>query len=318
MSTYLRTVIWGERRDRIRSIWRIVIPLIVGLGTFTSTFVAMVAMNAPMGRATLVAWVTTALVVYGVVRTSARYLDRRPFSEYGYRLSRSWWLDLIAGVGLGSLIIVITLLIAVQLGSVNLPDQGSVIGSVSLLWLAMFFIGFVCVAFWEELVFRGVVMTNGIEALSERGYSRSAAEVVALIGNAAVFAVVHIPGALSEGHSPWLTALWTFAAGLLFGVAYLLTGELALPMGLHLGINFVSGNVFGIAGIAAMEGVPTVFVMQSTMTGLAAPMSGIPIVVAIAVGCALVAGWCYWRQETLTSALNHPQSQTESERDVPA
>lgn len=310
-----RTVIWGERRDRIRSVWRILVPLIVGLGTFISTFVAALAAGAPTGRVALMAWLATALVVFGVVRTSARYLDQRPFSEYGYRISRSWWLDFVAGLVLGSLIIGLTLLIAVQLGSARLPDDGSVVGSVSLPWLTTFFIGFVGVAFWEELVFRGVVMTNGIEGLSERGYSRSTAEAVALIGNAAVFAVVHVPGALAEGHSPWLTALWTFSAGLVFGIGYLLTGELALPMGLHLGINFVSGNVFGLAGIAAMEGVPTVFVIQSTATGIAAPMSGGPLLVSIAVGCALVVGWCYWRQGVVKSALDHLQKRTESRRD---
>lgn len=316
LRTIARTVIRGERGDRIRSVWRISVPLIAGLGTFTGTFVAALAVGAPTGMAALVAWVTTALVVLGVVRTSARYLDRRPLSEYGYRISHGWWLDLVAGVALGSLVIVLTLLIAFQLGSARLPDEGSVVGSVSLPWLATFLIGLVGVAFWEELVFRGVVVTNAIEGLGERGCSRSAAEAAALIGSAAVFAVVHVPGALAEGGSPWSTALWTFSAGLLFGVAYLLTGELALPMGLHLGINYVSGNVFGIAGIAAMEGVPTVFVVESTATGLAAPMSGIPILVSIGVGCALVAGWCYWRQGTLESALNHPQSRTEPGRDT--
>lgn len=311
-----RTVGWGRHGDRPRSVWRIAVPMTVGLGTFVGTFAATLATSAPTGTAALVAWVTTALVTYGAVRTSAQRLDRRPLSEYGYRLSRGWWLDLVAGIALGSLVVVLAFLIAIRLGSVRLPEEGSVVGSVDLLWLAAFFVGFVGVAFWEELVFRAVVMTNGIEGLSERGWSRSVAATVALIGNSAVFALVHVPGALAEGHSPWLTALWTFSAGLLFGVAYLLTGELALPMGLHLGVNFVSSNVFGIAGIAAMEGVPTVFVVESTATGLAAPMSGVPILVSITVGYGLVAGWCYWRRGALESGLHRPRSRTESGRDT--
>lgn len=157
-------------------------------------------------------------------------------------------------------------------------------------------VGFAAVAFWEELVFRGVFLTNGIEGLLERGHARSIAVPAALFGSAVVFALVHVPGALSEGYSPWLTALMIFSMGLLFGIAYLLTGELALPMGLHLAINFVSGNVFGIEGISTMEGVPTLFAFETAESGLAAPMSGVPILVSLAVGCALVVGWCYRRR----------------------
>ncbi len=303
LRTVTRTIIRGPHESRVRVVWRIAIPLLTGLVTFPASFVAALSAGMLTGTAVLIAWTTTALVVFAVVRFSATRLDRRPLSAYGYHVSRGWWLDLVGGFALGSVIVVLTLLIAIKLGAVTVPDGELVVEFASLPWLAAFLVGFAGVAFWEELVFRGVVMTNVVEAADEREVSSSVAVAVALIGNATVFALVHVPGALTEGYSPWLTALWTFSAGLLFGAAYLLTGELALPMGLHLGINYVSSNVFGIAGIAEMEGVPTVFSTTTTATGLLAPMSGIPILVSLAAGSVFVAGWCYWRRGTLELAL---------------
>jgi uncharacterized protein len=315
--TVARSVIWGRNKDRVRTVWRILIPLLAGLVTFVVSLVAALSAGALMGTALVVAWITTVLVVFGVVCVVARDLDRRPFSEYGYRISRGWWVDLIAGVVLGSLIIVMTFLIGFQLGTVTLPEDGLVIGSVSLLWLLVFFIGFIAIALWEELVFRGVFMTNGVEGLIERDHSQSFAIAVALIGSSVVFALINVPGAVSEGHSPWLTALWTFSAGLLWGIAYILTGELALPMGLHFGANYVSSNVFGIAGVAELAGVPTIFVVESTTTGVTAPMDGLPYVVSNVVGIALVAGWCYWRRGVVKPAIGHPQSRNKSKHDAP-
>ncbi|WP_331232631.1 CPBP family glutamic-type intramembrane protease [Natronorarus salvus] len=266
-----------------------------------------------MGTVLVVAWIATALVVFVVVRATARHLDQRPFVKYGFRISREWWADLIAGIVLGSLTIVMTFLVSYRFGWLILPEGGLMIGSVSPVWLSAFFIGFIAVAFWEELVFRGVFMINGIEGLTERGHSRVPAALFALIGSSVVFALINVPGAVSEGHSAWFTALWTLSAGLLWGVAYLLTGELALPIGLHLGFNYVSSNVFGINGVAELEGVPTVFVVESTTTGLTAPMSGIPIIVSNVFGIVLVICWCYWRGGSLTFSLGTLQPRTDSQ-----
>jgi len=275
-------------------------------------------MGVPTGTTALISWLVTTLVVLIVIQITARFLDHRPVSEYGFRLSRGWWVDLTAGVVFGSLIIVMTLVTAYLLGSVTLPEEGLRVGPVSPIWLVAFLIGFAGVALWEEIVFRGVVMTNAFDGLTEWGSSRTVAIWVALIGSAGIFALVHVPGEVSEGNSPWLAAFWTFSLGSLLGVSYLLSGELALPMGLHLSINYVSGNVFGIAGVAQLEGVPTLFVLESATSGIVAPMNGIPIIISNLLGIVLVAGWCYWRRGPLEFTLNDSQSKTYRGRKTPA
>lgn len=183
------------------------------------------------------------------------------------------------------------------MGSVTVGEAEQLIGTVSLLWLALFCLGFIGVAFWEELVFRGVFIVNGIEGVSNRGHSQATAALIALIGSVAVFALLHIPGGVDQGHSPWLIAMWTASLGLLTGLAYLLTGELALPMGLHFAINFIPINVIGLSPTATMEGVPTIVSIESASTGFAAPMVGLPITVANLIGCIVIVAWFYWWQE---------------------
>lgn len=301
--TVARSLVWGNRTDRVRAVWRIGIPIFAGLIAFVGSFAVASTFDLPAGRVQVVPFVTTPIVVYGVVRGTARYLDRRPMTAYGYRVSRDWWLDAVGGVALGTVIVLLTGLIGYQVGSVNVSGAEPALSSTSALWLAVFFVGFVGVAFWEELVFRGVFVLNGVEGVAERGYPRSIAVAAALLGSSAVFAIVHVPGGVAYGQPPSLIALWTLSFGLLTGIAFLLSGELALPMGLHLAINFVPINVVGLSPTATMDGVPTVVTVESAATGVAAPTVGLPITVANVVGCALVAGWCYWRRDGLDVGL---------------
>jgi hypothetical protein len=104
---------------------------------------------------------------------------------------------------------------------------------------------------------------------------------------------------------------------LLFGLAYLLTGELALPVGLHLGINYVSGNVLGIAGIANMEGVPSLFVLEATTKGLWAPASGVPMMLALSLGCGGLLLWHMRGRSSPRLAIRSSESGTDPGLETP-
>jgi membrane protease YdiL (CAAX protease family) len=91
--------------------------------------------------------------------------------------------------------------------------------------------------FSEEVLFRGYAFRKA-EALW--------GAPVALIASSALFGAYHVVG---TGY--WGTgALFLFAmpalGGLVFGLAALRTGGLALPIGLHLGGNWVGAYVFGL------------------------------------------------------------------------
>src|SRR5215217_2808909 len=54
--------------------------------------------------------------------------------------------------------------------------------------------------------------------------------------------------------------------GLLFGTGYVLTGELALPIGLHYGWDFVQGFVFGVVASGRQYGSVLVLADDSSAT----------------------------------------------------
>ena len=85
----------------------------------------------------------------------------------------------------------------------------------------------------EELVFRGVILRQLARTFSPR---------IALFVSAVLFGLIHLsnPGAsLASG------AGLIVQAGLLLGSAYLVTGRLWLPVGLHLAWNFMQAAVVG-------------------------------------------------------------------------
>lgn len=97
----------------------------------------------------------------------------------------------------------------------------------------------------EELIFRG-----GIFRTLEGRWGTGAA----LIASAAIFGGLH---ALNPG-ATWLSTVGiALEAGLLLGVAYAMTRNLWLPIGIHIGWNFTEGGVFGaaVSGLPEREGI---------------------------------------------------------------
>ncbi|MEE8308698.1 MAG: CPBP family intramembrane glutamic endopeptidase, partial [Gammaproteobacteria bacterium] len=90
------------------------------------------------------------------------------------------------------------------------------------------------VAWWEELVFRGYLLQNMIAGMGL---------MWAIVLSSVLFGVIH-------GANPGATVLSTFLLILTTPqliYAYLKTGQLWLPMGLHLGWNFFQASIFGYA-----------------------------------------------------------------------
>jgi membrane protease YdiL (CAAX protease family) len=91
--------------------------------------------------------------------------------------------------------------------------------------------------FSEELLFRGYAFRK-----AEKLWGAP----VALVGSSLLFGAYHVVGSGYWGAG----ALFLFAmpalGGLVFGLAALRTGGLALPLGLHLGGNWVGASVLGL------------------------------------------------------------------------
>ncbi|MFC7006867.1 CPBP family glutamic-type intramembrane protease [Halalkalicoccus salilacus] len=93
------------------------------------------------------------------------------------------------------------------------------------------------IAVVEELVFRGYVLTNALEGLDLRGVSTTTTIVGAWSVSGLLFAFVHPAPTLVAG-------LHFLSSGLLLGLAYLVSGQLGLPIGSTPGSTSSLGTSF--------------------------------------------------------------------------
>ncbi|WP_207492675.1 CPBP family intramembrane glutamic endopeptidase [Aridibaculum aurantiacum] len=106
------------------------------------------------------------------------------------------------------------------------------------------------VSFSEEIVFRGYILYNLME---------SANKYTALIISAVLFAVVHA----SNPNAGILPIVNVFLAGVLLGINFIFTRNLAFAIMLHLGWNFMQGAILGYE----VSGIDTPNLLQQYISG---------------------------------------------------
>ena len=100
---------------------------------------------------------------------------------------------------------------------------------------------FVCVAIAEEFLFRGFLFQRLIESLGQWP-----AQLII----AGIFLLTHVNNPGMIGTIKVLASLNIFIASIMFGIAFIKTKSLAMPLGLHFMANFMQGTIlgFGVSG----------------------------------------------------------------------
>jgi len=180
-------------------------------------------------------------------------------SDYGFHFSRTWWIDLGFGLVLGALLLFGVLAVELAVGWVNITD--SFAPAPGQPFVATILVGVVvvaAVAFGEEAAYRGYPIKNLAEGLARARWGI----VIAVVIPAVFFGLAHA----TNENVTWLSVFNIVIFGLLFGTGYVLTGELALPIGLHFGWNFVQGFVFGVVAAGREYGSVLVLADDSSAT----------------------------------------------------
>lgn len=172
----------------------------------------------------------------------------------------------------------------------------------------------VMLVFWlvsgvsEELMLRGYLLTNVAEGLT--GYvSDRLAVGVAVAVSSSLFGLIHA----ANPNASALSILGIGVAGVLLATGYLVTDELALPIGLHITWNLFQGTVYGF-GVSGFDfGVTLVEITETgpdVMTGGAfGPEAGLLGIAAGVIGIVIVVGYAGWRYEATGPAegIAHPE-----------
>jgi len=313
----IKTIFWNHDERRLRAFWRLgihtlVVFVLTGLFTVGLMFLAVLFdvatgtnlqdVIAGTGPIQLMEspWVTmviaplaTFLGVMSATFLVGRWIDCRRFKNFGICFSKDWWRDFAFGLGLGALLMGLIFLLGWLTGSLRVTgffvvlnqDGGFVVGLIQ----SLFF--FVLVGIYEELLSRGYHLINLAEGFNHPLIGKRWALVMAYVFSSLVFGVLH----LGNPNATWVSAVNITLAGLFLGLGMVLTGSLAIPIGLHITWNFFQGNVFGFAVSGIQTGVTVIATETIGNTWLVGdafgPESGLLSLIAMVLGCCLTVVW---------------------------
>lgn len=285
----LKTLVMGDTDPRLRAIWRVLlagfaIVLIQEPLTVTIANVLNVSGRLPVG---LVQATVFLLILLGW----AMYIDRRPLFDYGFSQSGSWVVDGLIGflavlvgfgvwLGLGSVLGWATVEVALT------APEGSVLFGLSPLLL-----GTGLNVWVQETTFTGMVIKNGAEGLASRGVTATRAVIGAWVVAVLIFTVIHQRSGL------WSNVNLLIVLGL-YGLLYVQTGDLALPIGVHTGMNF-AGSVIVTPSIAFNQ--PSLIEVTNSLSGVLKTFND-GAVPHVLIAYLLILGWLKLRHGEIAIA----------------
>jgi hypothetical protein len=164
-------------------------------------------------------------------------LRQEPLATIGFDLDRRWTREFAWGSAIGIVQMLVAVLAVSALGGVRLEFDPA----RSLQAVGSGLVMFVLVSIKEETLFRGFLfqrLRDGIGLWPTQFLLAS------------FFALAHWANPGMHGATKFWATLDIFIGALVFGMAYVRTGSLALPIGIHLGWNWMQGHVmgFGVSG----------------------------------------------------------------------
>jgi membrane protease YdiL (CAAX protease family) len=326
MANRAEAIIWNDQSQRLRLPWRLVLwlVLLVVLGVLVTTAVGVLSSRSiesilvlftpgPPGDQTVIAarnlvFISAQLIVMvGSVYLAGRFLDRRWFRDFGFHFDRDWWIDLGFGLVLGAMLMTGVFVVELLAGGITISELFFIARSDFTFWpwFLWGFITFVAVGVYEELLFRGYLISNIAEGLTWFERADGAVAVgLATLATSVVFGVAHA----GNPNATLASTVGIVLAALMLAAGYVLTGELAIPIGLHTTWNFFQGTVYGFPVSGTNNGVSLVAIEQSgpsVITGGGfGPEAGLLGIVATGIGLGLIVLWITWREGSVQLDLS--------------
>jgi len=199
----------------------VIVPLGMLSGpAFSRTINFRLIGDGSLALATLIALVLMAL-----------FVDKRRIRSIGVTSSR--FVDLLTGSILGAAILLLPIGVLLAMGAARYAPS---LGGFSAGGLALALVACLINVIAQELLFRSYIFQD-----LWAKFGALAATVVTTI----LFVAAHW-NAITDGTAGLVAAANIFLASLLLSLAYVRTGQLWLPIGIHLGWNGLQGPVLGI------------------------------------------------------------------------
>lgn len=228
--------------SRVRASLRGVLPAVVTLAVLLAGRV-LLTVAFPTGTEAIsvgeillvrACFVGLYLVMIWLAVRLATQLDHRQYTDFGLAVSPGWLRDFAAGTVASSAGILLAVAWGVHRGFRAVDPSIEASGPGGPLYLAFALVVFVLYLLlgniYEEIVYRGIMLQNFAEGLHARGLPPRVATGLGAVGSLLLFGVYHVPLRPSP-----IIAIDAALTGTTFVVAYLVTGELGLAIGVHFG-----------------------------------------------------------------------------------
>lgn len=163
-------------------------------------------------------------------------MRKKPFTELIGHINITWAKNFVKGSLVGTALMLIPALFLYLGGWVSWENQS--FDFSSLLSVTVIFL---CVAVAEEFVFRGFLFQRLIGSIGIFG---------AQLIMAGYFLLTHLNNPGMTGNIKVFASINIFLASILFGLAFIRSNNLSMPIGLHFMANWVQGTLlgFGVSG----------------------------------------------------------------------
>ena len=222
------------KRDKISVWFRLLLCYLlvafaqsVGMGIVAPTLFG-IDLSAPSSLSNesrvlmLLVGILFATIVIFLIR---RFIDRKTVGSLGL-LDERWCKSLLTGLGLGGFAQVVIFVLLLLFGGYRIDGYACPIsGMIVALLMA-------CLVAWlEELEFRAYTIEN----------MKIFGDWLPIVVSSMAFVIPHYHG---RGFANPAEYASIFIFGILVGLAYLKSGSIYLPLGFHVGFNFLSGILF--------------------------------------------------------------------------
>jgi membrane protease YdiL (CAAX protease family) len=224
----MRTIILNTG-NKVRSVWWIPIFFaLLQLFLLPTILVAQKnAIDVPISIQALIILIATVI---------CQLFRKEPVTQIIGKFNLSWFRQLFIGLIIGAILMIFPALILTVFGFARWQLNDS-----SFLTIISGATVFIAVAIAEELLFRGFLFQRLIESLG-----RWPAQLII----AGMFLLTHINNPGMIGITKLLASVNIFIASIMFGLAFIKTKSLAMPVGFHFMANFMQGTIlgFGVSG----------------------------------------------------------------------
>lgn len=222
----------------------------------------------------------------------AMAFEESSFSDFGQSVNTAWIRTFVTGVAITLLGVGISWwwgeyrgIRSLDLAAVGVRGPDNPLLVVTVLVVATGY--FLFQNIYEEVIYRRIMIQNFAEGLTSRGISMAAAVGLATFSSLVLFGLLHIAYRGSV-----IVAVDAALTGTMFAFAYLLTGELALPIGIHFGRHITAvlrGQSYGVVDLVAVGEVTTNTLSANLEMRL----------IQIGVVCLLISLWVFFKRGSI-------------------